>query len=121
MEPLYLQSEAELYKYLKKFLKEKPGAVQLDGSTTPKANRDVVAVFQFSLDNKKYKLLGELTRKAAENFVALADEQGDPGVALKENKYTPEGGLVLANSKKPDGWACLPYTDKSSDKLKRVA
>ncbi|MCM2276706.1 MAG: hypothetical protein NDJ89_01360 [Oligoflexia bacterium] len=121
MEPLYLQSEKALYSYLKKFLKEKPNAVQLDGSTTATPNRGVVVVFRYSVTGQKYKLLGELTRKAAQEFVKLVDEHGEAGVALRE--YESEQGecLILANSREPGGWACVPYVNKSSDKFKRAA
>lgn len=117
MEPLYLQSEDAVYAYLKKFLKEKPKAVQLDGSTVRKPNKHVVLVFQYSVDGKQYKLLGETTRQAIQSFVKLADEHGEAGIVLKES----EGGLVLASGGKAQGWVCVPYTAKASDRLKKVA
>lgn len=114
MEPLYLGSEDAVYAYLKKFLKEKPKAVQLDGSQVRKPNKHVVLVFQYSVDGRQYKLLGETTRKAIQNFVKLADEHGEAGIVLKEQ----DGNLVLATGSKADGWICVPYSPKASDRLK---
>lgn len=119
MEPLYLKSEDSVYAYLKKFLMEHPHAVQLDGSTTKKKNSNVVLVFQYSLTGEKYKLSGDLTRKAAETFIRLTEEHGSSAVILKEYEEGKERGLILATSKKPDGWNCKLYTKKSSDRLNK--
>ncbi len=121
MEPLYLNSEDALYSYLKKFLSDKPKAVQLDGSLKPKSNSQVMVVFEYSLDGKSYKLLGDLTRKAAESFVRLVEEHGDAGAVLKENPDSKVGGLILANSNQANGWSCKPYVKKTADKLKKVS
>lgn len=120
MQPLYLKSEDALYAYLKKFLVEKPNAAQLDGSTVEKHNSKVILVFQYSVDGEQYKLLGELTRKAAEEFVHLVEEHGDAGAVLKENTESKKGGLTLASANPTKGWACLPYVHKTSAKLKKA-
>jgi hypothetical protein len=122
MELLHLQSEDALYFYLKKFLKAKPDAVQLDGSTKKRENRKIVLVFTYSVTGEKYKLAGDFTRKAAENFVKLTEEHGSSAVVLKE--YHPEGepqGLILATSKKPEGFHCYKYVHKASDRLNKAA
>jgi hypothetical protein len=121
MEPLYLLSEKTVYTYLKKFLKDNPDAVQLDGSTKAHKNSDVVIVFTYSIDGRKYKLSGDLTRKAAQAFVALADEHGSPAVVLKEFSSSGREGLILATTTEPKGWNCWEYVAKKSDSLKRVA
>lgn len=121
MEPIYLKSEDALYLYIKTFLKNKPKAIQLDGSDTLRANPKVVAVFTYSIDGKKYKLCGDLTRKAAEAFVKIADEHGSAGVALKEYSVTGYAGLILANTAKPDGFHCLRFVAKASSGLKKAA
>lgn len=121
MEPLFLQSEDALYFYLKKFLKGKPKAVQLDGSTEQRKNTKVVAVFRYSVTGRKYKLAGDLTREAVQEFVRITEEQGSSAVALKE--YSGEEGetVILATFSKPEGWHCKPYVNKASDRLKDVA
>lgn len=122
MELLHLQSEDALYFYLKKFLKAKPDAVQLDGSTKKHENKKIVLVFTYSVNGRKYKLSGDFTRKAAENFVKLSEEHGSSAVVLKE--YAPEGqpdGLILATHKKPEGFNCYAYVHKASDKLSNAA
>lgn len=122
MELLHLQSEDALYFYLKKFLKTKPDAVQLDGSTKKTANKKIVLVFGYSVTGQKYKLSGDFTRKAAEAFVSLTEEHGSSAVVLKE--YAPDGGpagLILATSKKPDGFNCFVYVYKAADKLNKAA
>jgi hypothetical protein len=121
MEPIFLQSEKAVYSYLKKFLKEKPNAVQLDGSTTAKKNGNVMIVFTYSVDGRKYKLAGDLTRAAAQLFVALTDEHGSPAVVLKEFNDGGQEALILATAKAADGWNCKHYTPKTSDRLKKVA
>jgi hypothetical protein len=121
MEPLYLQSEEALFGYLKKFLKDKPKALQLDGSVELCANSKVAVVFSYSIDGQKYKLLGETTRRSIEIFVHLTEENGDAGVALKISTSKKHPGLVLADGTERRGWMCLPYLDKTSDKLKKVA
>lgn len=126
MELLHLQSEDALYFYLKKFLKAKPDAVQLDGSTKKKGNAKVLLVFTYSVNGRKYKLSGDFSRKAAEQFVQLTEEHGSSGAVLKEQSEGDRDlGLVFATSgpagKKADGFRCLPYTYKASDKLKDAA
>src|SRR4051812_32815653 len=103
MEPLHLKSEEALYGYLKKFLKERPNAVQLDGSSKAAPNSKVVVVFCFSIDGLKYKLLGETTRQAIETFVQLTEENGGAGIVLKEAKDSNRGGLFLANKSDYEG------------------
>lgn len=122
MEPLYLQSEDALYFYLKKFLKTKPSAAFLDGSSGSEGSKTVVAVFNYSVNGKQYKLFGNVTRQAIEAFVQLADEQGSPAVALKE--YQGERGvksLILGNTKAPNGFYCEIFTTKAADRFKKVA
>jgi hypothetical protein len=122
MELLHLQSEDALYFYLKKFLKAKPDAVQLDGSTKKKENKKIFLVFTYSVNGRKYKLAGDFTRKAAESFVKLTEEHGSSGVVLKE--YVMSGqpeGLILATASKPDGFNCYVYVHKASDKLSDAA
>jgi hypothetical protein len=122
MEILFLQSEDALFFYIKKFLKTNAKAVQLDGATRATPNSNVIAVFTYSVDGKKYKVLGDLTRKAAQTFVDLAEEHGSPGVALKEFSANGKGaGLILATSQGPDGWHCVPYVSKAADKLHKAA
>jgi len=122
MELLHLRSEDALYAYLKKFLKAKPDAVQLDGSTKKTENKKIILVFSYSVNSEKYKLSGDFTRKAAEHFVSLSDEHGSSAVVLKE--YSLDGhpiGLILATSKKPDGFHCFRYVHKASHKLSNAA
>jgi hypothetical protein len=122
MEPLYLQSEEALYFYLKKRLKAKPGAAQLDGALNSGASKKVVAVFRYSVNGKQYKLFGDVTREAIESFVQLADEQGSPAIALKEfTDADNRQGLILANSKLPNGFHCEIFTSKAADRFKKVA
>lgn len=121
MEPLHIQSEDALYFYLKKFLKSKPDAVQLDGSTRKKANQKIVLVFTYSVTGQKYKLSGDFTRKAAEEFVQLTEEHGSSAVVLKEYHTEGKAGLILATKKGPEGFNCLVYVSKTSDQLKKVA
>ena len=122
MELLHLQSEDALYFYLKKFLKAKPDAVQLDGAAKKIENKKIVLVFTYSVSGRKYKLAGDFTRKAAEKFVQLTEEHGSSAVVLKEYVVTGEPeGLILATSKKPDGFNCFVYVHKASDKLGRAA
>ena len=117
MNHLFLQSEDALYFYLKKFLKQQPKAVQLDGSPKRRESKKVLAVFEFSLNHKKYKLLGSLSRTAAEDFVRLVEEHGSPAMVLKESGDT----LVLVTSSDPSGWKCEPYIEKASARLNDVA
>ena len=121
MEPLQLQSENQVYMYLKNFILSKSKAVQLDGSTSPKKNSKVIIIFRYSVDGRKYKLLGDLTRKAMKAFIALTDEQGSPALAFKEYKSNGRTSLILADSNTPNGWHCTPFIAKSSDQLKRSA
>jgi hypothetical protein len=121
MEPLQLQSESQVYMYLKNFLGTKTKAVQLDGSTAPQKSGKVIIIFRYSIDGRKYKLLGDLTRKAIKDFIALADEQGSPALALKEYEEKGSTTLILANSNRPNGWHCTRFVAKSSDRLKQAA
>lgn len=123
MSHVYLQSEDALYFYLKKFLKQKPKAVQLDGSPQKRPNSQVMAVFEFSINHLKYKILGDTTRAAVETFVKLVEEHGSAALALKEHAVAgqSEVTLILANSKEPGPWKCAPYVEKASDKLHGVA
>ncbi len=120
MQPLYLKSEDALCGYLKKFLAGKPNAVQLDGSTQPKANPGVWVIFTYSLTGKKYKLQGGLSRKAVEAFLKLAEEHGDVGAILKESS-DPKEGLILANPQANLGWVCKPYIEKASNRFKKAS
>lgn len=122
VEPLELQNEDALYFYLKKFLKTKPDAAQLDGSPQPKINSRIVLIFQYSVTGKKYKIPSDFTRQAAERFVALTEEHGSPSLVLKETQGTAGAtGLILADSREARGFLCYAYTAKASDKLKRAA
>lgn len=121
-EPLYLQNEQALYFYLRKFLKSKPDAVQLDGSKKEKPSKNVVVVFKFSVNDTKYKLFGDLTRKAAQHFIELCDEHGSPALALKECTGRGEGAesLIPSDWSTPNGWHCAVWVDKASDSLKKT-
>ncbi|NDD92847.1 hypothetical protein EBZ37_12255 [bacterium] len=122
MEPLRLQSEEEFYTYLKKFLKSKPKAVQLDGSNTKKENRKILLVFTWSVNGQDYKISGDFSKKAAKEFVSLAEEHGSAAIVLKEYLLAGQPcGLILATHNKPDGFHCFPYVSKAKDELKRVA
>ena len=122
MEPLHIKSEEALVSYLKKFLKAKPDAVQLDGSTQRVVNRGIMLVFTYSVNGNKYKIAGDFTRKAAEEFVRLTEEHGSPSVVLKEYQIDgKELGLILANSTSPNGFNFFVYTNKASDRLKKAA
>ncbi len=122
MELLHLQSEDALYFYLKKFLKDKPDAVQLDGAHKLKENKSIVLVFKYSVSGQKYKISGDFTRKAAKEFVKLTEEHGSSAVVLKEYSVGgKETGLILATTKGPQGFNCFVYTSKASDGLKKAA
>jgi hypothetical protein len=119
---LFLRSEDELLAYFKRFLKEKPKAVQLSGDPKVVPGAGVVAVFRFSLDDRRYKLLGDVTRKSIEEFVAIAEEHGSAAMALKH--FDRGGGsrtLILSTHLKSDGWHCLPYAEKAQDRLNEAA
>lgn len=120
---LHLQSEEALHAYLKRFLKEKPQASQLSWANEGKAHSNVVLVFRYSVNGKKYKLLGDVPRKAIESFVKLADEHGSAAVVLKEYSKGGEGteSLILATEKSPQGWVCHPWSNKTSDRLHKAA
>lgn len=121
-EHLTLRSEDELCQYVRRFLQTNPKALQLDGSIKPHVNNKVVVVFEFSIDHQRYKLAGDTTRQALEEFVRLAEEHGDASLALKE--YTPQGRkptLILSTHESPGGWHCQPFVAKASEKLKRAA
>ncbi|MFZ9594780.1 MAG: hypothetical protein ACO3A2_01745 [Bdellovibrionia bacterium] len=103
-------------------MKAKPYAAQLDGSTETQANSSVLIIFEYSVESRKYKLHGDLTREAMEEFIQLADEQGSAALALKE--YIVEGknqGLILAHSQNPGGWHCTKFSQKKSDRLTQIA
>ncbi len=122
MEPLRLQTEEELYFYLKKFIKTKPKAVQLDGSVKKKENRSIILVFNWSVNGKDYKLSGDFSKKAAKDFVKLTEEHGSSAIVLKE--YIVDGqscGLILATEKSPNGFHCFPYVAKATDRLRQAA
>jgi hypothetical protein len=121
MDPLYLQSEEALYFYLKKFLKAKPSAAFLDGSSGKEPSRQVIAVFNYSVNGKQYKLYGNMTRQAIEAFIQLSDEQGSPAIALKEYQGEKAKGLIIANTKSPNGFYCEIFVTKAADRFKRVA
>jgi hypothetical protein len=120
-EPLYLQSEEALLAYFKRFLKDKPKAKRLDGSAGGPGLGPVVAVFRFSIDGKRYKLLGSLTRKAVEEFVSIAEEHGDASMALKMVGEGASRTLYLSTHQSADGWVCLPFTEKAKDTLSDAA
>ncbi len=122
MEPLRLQTEEELYFYLKKFLKTKAKAVQLDGSVKKKENRNIVLVFSWTVNGRDYKISGDFTKKAAQEFVRLTEEHGSSAIVLKEFVVMGQPcGLILGTHQQPDGFHCFPYVAKASDRLKRVA
>jgi hypothetical protein len=118
---LFLRSEDELLAYFKRFLREKPKAVQLSGDTKVIPGAGVVAVFRFSLDDRRYKLLGDVTRQSIEEFVAIAEEHGSPAMALKYFDKGTTRTLILSTHQKPDGWHCLPYAEKAQDRLNEAA
>ena len=120
-EPLYLQSEEALLAYFKRFLKDKPKASRLDGEEGRSGGGPVVAVFRFSIDGKRYKCLGSMTRKSIQEFVSIAEEHGDASMALKTFGEGPSQTLVLSTRKGPEGFACLPFVEKAKDSLKRAA
>jgi hypothetical protein len=122
MEPVHIQSEDALFSYLKKFLKSKPDAVQLDGSTKPTTNKKVILVFTYSVTGQMYKITGDFTRAAAQRFVELVQEHGSPALVLKEYRLgEKEEGLILGDSDKTNGFRCIPYVSKASSKLKKVS
>ena len=121
MGPLFLQSEAQLYDYLKKFLAARPNAFQLDGSVVYRPNSRVMVVFKYSVDGLQYKLSGDVTRKSAETFMKLVEEHGEPGVVFKEYSDSNGKALILANAQAPDGWNCRHFVEKASTRLKKAA
>lgn len=120
-EPLYLQSEEALLAYFKRFLKDKSKASRLDGAEGKAGVGPVVAVFRFSIDGKRYKCLGSMTRRSIEEFVSIAEEHGDASMALKTFGEGASQTLVLSTRKGPEGFTCLPFIEKAKDSLKRVA
>ena len=58
MEPLHIQSEEAFYFYIKKFLKNKPDAVQLDGSSKKKENKKVILIFTYSVNGNEAEFSG---------------------------------------------------------------
>jgi uncharacterized protein YueI len=120
MEPLYLDSETEVYAYMKNFLSTKPKAIQLDGSKKANKNKNVMIVFEYSVDGQKYKLLGDLSRKAMRHFIKLAEEQGSPALALRETSTKSGTTLILADTNSAEGWSCQAYVTKASDRLRKV-
>mgnify|MGYP003346270236 FL=1 len=119
--PLFLRSEDELLAYFKRFLKDKPRAVQLSGDLKVVRGAGVIAVFRFSLDDRRYKLLGDVSRRSIEEFVAIAEEHGSAAMALKYFEKGDVRTLILSTHGGPDGWHCLPYADKAQDKLHLAA
>ena len=119
--PLFLKSEDELLAYFKRFLKDKPKAVQLSGASKVIPGAGVIAVFRFSLDDRRYKLLGDVTRESIEEFVAIAEEHGSAGMALKHFDKNGTRTLILSTHAKPDGWHCLPFAEKAKDQLSEAA
>ncbi|MBU6375329.1 MAG: hypothetical protein KGQ59_04995 [Bdellovibrionales bacterium] len=119
--PLFLRSEDELLAYFKRFLKDKPKAVQLSGATKVVRGAGVIAVFRFTLDDRRYKLLGDVTREAIEEFVAISEEHGSPSMALKHFEKEGTRTLILSTHHKPDGWHCLPFAEKAKEQLSEAA
>jgi hypothetical protein len=115
--PLFLRSEDELLAYFKRFLKDKPKAAQLSGDPKIIRGAGVSVVFRFSLDDRRYKLLGDVTRQSIEEFIAIAEEHGSAAMALKHFNKGDVRTLILSTHSKPDGWHCLPYSDKTQDRL----
>ncbi len=118
---LFLQSEDALLAYFKRFLKDKPKATRLDGEGPKAGAGAVIAVFRFSIDGRRYKLLGSVTRKAIEEFVAIATEHGDASMALKTFGQGERATLILSTRSKAEGWACFPYNEKAKDSLNEAA
>jgi len=120
-ELLYLRSEEALLAYFKRFLKDKPKAKRLDGGSPQAGAGPVMAVFRFSINGNRYKLLGSLTRKAVEEFVEISEEHGDASMALKTFEEGGKTTLILSTHQKPDGWACLPFIEKAKDTFSDAA
>lgn len=118
---LYLKSEDELLAYFKRFLREKPKAVQLSGAPKVIPGAGVIVVFRFSIDDRRYKLMGDVTRQAIEEFVSTAEEHGSAALALKHFMKGETKTLILSTHSRPDGWHCLPYAEKAQDKLHEAA
>ena len=118
---LFLRSEDELVAYFRRFLKEKPRAVQLSGDPKVIRGAGVIVVFRFSMYDRQYKLLGDVTRQAMEEFVSIADEHGSAAMALKYFDKGTVRTLILTTHSKPDGWHCLPFAEKSQDRLHEAA
>ena len=118
---LFLKSEDELLAYFKRFLREKPKAVQLSGASKIIPGAGVIVVFRFSLDDRRYKLMGDVTRQAIEEFVTTAEEHGAAAQALKHFMKGNAKTLILSTHVKPDGWHCLPYAEKAQEKLQEAA
>jgi hypothetical protein len=120
-EPLYLQSEEALLAYFKRFLKDKPKWARLDGSEAKGPAGPVMAVFRFSIDGKRYKCLGSMTRKAIQEFVTIAEEHGDASMALRTFGEGASQSLILSTHKAVDGFYCQPFIEKAKDSLKQAA
>lgn len=118
MAPLFLKSEDALLAHLKKFLIQKPKAVQLDGALASTPNKSVVVVFDHSLSDDKYKLLGDTTRQSIELFVKLAEEHGSAGNVLLAQDDTL---VIAAKSKAASGWHCALFVEKSVDSFRKAA
>ena len=132
-EPLYLQSEEALLGYFKRFLSDKPKATRLDGKSSKGAAQGsakgsakekegaVMAVFRFSIDGKRYKILGSTSRKAIEEFVSISEEHGDASMALKTFGEGVSQTVILSTRRGPEGWVCMPFVEKAKDSLKIAA
>jgi hypothetical protein len=121
MEPITFTSEDALITYFTKFLKTKANAVQLDGSLKPTRNTGVVATFRFSLDGKRYKLLGELKREAIEEFLKIAEEHGSASFAFKTTTFGGQSGITLSTHATPDTWWSPIWVTKAKEKLRDKA
>lgn len=121
--PLYLQSEEALLGYFKRFLADKPNAARLDGKSGKGAPAQgaVMAVFRFSIDGRRYKILGSTSRKMIEEFVEIAEEHGDASMALKTYGEGASQTVILSTHRGPDGWACQPFIEKAKDSLRSAA
>ena len=80
-----------------------------------------MAVFRFSIDGKRYKLLGSTSRKAIQEFVSIAEEHGDASMALRTFGEGGSQTVILSTRKSTDGWDCLPFVEKAKDSLKSAA
>jgi len=121
MDPITFTSEDGLIQYFTKFLKSKPNSVQLDGSLKTTSNTGVVATFRFSVDGKRYKLLGNLPRKAIEEFLQITEEHGSASFALKTITFEGKPGITLSTHATADAWWSPVWVVKAKDRLERKA